>query len=269
MVSLCTGKRLSVSSWSLHHHLGAPPISGPDREIAPFDGQKLLELPSQLKNFGIGTLEICHFHLPSRDDVFLAELRAELDRNDIELWTILIDEGDLNSPQHAQRDQNWIASWLPVAAKLGARNARVIAGKSAPTPENMAQSIAALNVLADEAETLGVGLLTENWFDLTGTPASTIELLEAMNEKLGLMLDFGNWKGASKYDDLRQIAPYAKSCHTKAAFSDGEIDSEDYEKCLDITREAGFEGPYTLIYDSGGDEWAGLSVEREVVMPYL
>jgi hypothetical protein len=98
------GKRLSVSTWSLHHHLGAPPISGPDREIVPFDGKLLLELPSKLKEFGISTLEICHFHIPSRDEAFLSELRAELERNSIELWTILIDEGDLNSSQHAARD---------------------------------------------------------------------------------------------------------------------------------------------------------------------
>jgi sugar phosphate isomerase/epimerase len=133
----------------------------------------------------------------------------------------------------------------------------------------MAQSVEALNVLAEEAQKLGIGLLTENWFDLTGTPAAVVELLEAMQGRVNLMLDFGNWKGASKYDDLKQIAPFAKSCHTKAAFQNGQIDREDYVKCLEITREVGFNGPYTLIYDSGGDEWAGLSTEREAVMPYL
>ena len=39
---------------------------------------------------------------------------------------------------------------------------------------------------------------------------------------------------------------------------------------LDLAKEAGFTGPYTLIYDSsGGDEWKGLAIERDLVAPYL
>lgn len=270
-------KRLSVSTWSLHHQLGAPPIYGPSAEFPSFDPTPLLKLPAQLAAFGIHTLEICHFHLPSREDEFLAQLRAELEKHHIELWALLIDDGDiddgdLNSPEHATRDQNWIESWLPIAAKLGAKNARIIAGKGKPTPENLAQSITALTSLANTADSLGLQLLTENWFDLTGTPAATIHLLEAMQGRLGLCLDFGNWGGPSrpeKYAELAQIALYARSCHTKAFFQNGEINREDYEKVLDITREADFNGPYTLIYDSGGDEWRGLEAEREVVEPYL
>lgn len=272
MSFLSQQKRLSVSTWSLHHHLGAPTFAGPASAPPAFDPTPLLQLPAQLANFGIHTLEICHFHLPSLDDTFLTQLRAELENHHIELWALLIDDGDLNSPPHAARDQKWMESWLPIAAKLGATNARIIAGKGKPTPENLAHSIKALNTLADTADTLGLQLLTENWFDLTSTPASTIHLLEGMQGRLGLCLDFGNWGGPSrpeKYGELAQIAPFARSCHTKAFFKDGEIDRADYQKVLEITREAGFSGPYTLIYDAGGDEWRGLEVEREVVEPYL
>ena len=262
-------KRLSVSTWSLHAHLGAPPFNGPERETAPFDSQKLLQLPAQIAEFGIKTLEICHFHLPSRDEAFLAEMKSELNANGIELWTLLIDDGDLNDPQNAARDAAWMASYLPVAAQLGAKNARVIAGKGAPTPENQAQSVASLQELSRQAESLGLRLLTENWFDMTATPAATIQLLDALDGQLGLMMDFGNWKSDEKYADLAQIAPYAESCHTKAAFQNGQIEREDYVKCLEITQAADFAGPYTLIYDSGGDEWNGLKQEREVVAPYL
>lgn len=262
-------RRLSVSTWSLHHWLGAPPFFGPEASPSAWSGEKLLELPARLAAFGISTLEICHFHLPSRDETFLAQLRAELEAHRIELWSFLIDDGDLNHPQHAARDQQWMQSYLPVAAQLGARSARVIAGKGAPTPENLAQSIGALQTLANQAETLGLRLLTENWFDTTGTPASTLGILDALDGKLGLMLDFGNWKGEGKYEDLAHIAPRAESCHTKAAFTNGKIEREAYLQCLEITRKADFGGPYTLIYDSGGDEWNGLSLEREVVEPFL
>ena len=48
------------------------------------------------------------------------------------------------------------------------------------------------------------------------------------------------------------------------------MDETDYRKCLDITRAAGFSGPYTLIYSGpNDDEWEGLAMEREVVAEYL
>ncbi len=259
--------RLSVSTWSLHHHLGAPPITGP-RQASPIgDEQKLLDLPSQLAKFGIRTLEICHFHLPNRDATFLDELRHELVGSGVELWALLIDDGDLNDPQNAARDQEWIESYLPVAAQLGAKTARVIAGKGAPTPENLAQSIAALRQVQAVASENGVRLTTENWFDLTSTPDAVKQIVSEV-DGLGLCLDFGNWGGPNKpekYAMLRQIAPLATSCHTKAFFERGELRREDFEACLRMMREVGFSGPHTLIYDSGGDEWRGLELEREVV----
>ena len=260
--------RLSVSTWSLHHHLGAPPFSGPLSSTPIHDGTLLLELPAKLADFGIQTLEICHFHLPALDENFLQNLRAELLKHDIELWSLLVDEGDLNGA-HAARDFDWIGSWFPVARTLNAKNVRVIAGRGAPTPQNLAQSIAFLRALSDWAQENELRLLTENWFDLTSTPESTIHVLEELGGKLGLCLDFGNWSGPQKYENLARIAPYAESCHTKARFPNGEIERDDFEECLRLVHESGFRGPHTLIYDSGGDEWAGLSAEREIVARFL
>ncbi|MBO0795947.1 MAG: sugar phosphate isomerase/epimerase, partial [Ktedonobacteraceae bacterium] len=74
-----------------------------------------------------------------------------------------------------------------------------------------------------------------------------------------------------KYADLQSIASYAESCHAKASFTPPyEMNKDDYTQCLDITRSAGFSGPYTLIYDGpGSDEWVGLAQEQQVVQPYL
>ena len=67
------------------------------------------------------------------------------------------------------------------------------------------------------------------------------------------------------------IASRAESCHTKAHFNaPRQMDKVDYVRCLDLVRGAGFSGPHTLIYDGpGDDEWEGLALERNVVLPYL
>jgi len=268
--------RLSVSTWSLHRTLGRPPVYGPEQDVpppngAPHDALPLLELPAKLAEFGIHTLEICHFHLPSVESIYLSQLRRALDDANIELWSLLVDGGDITHPQHAARDLAWIEGWIDVAGQLGAKNARVIAGKSDPSATALEKSRAGLERLTRCAATNGLRLTTENWQALLSTPDAVNSLLESLDGKVGLCVDFGNWRGPGKYADLAAIFARAESCHAKCDFAEsGAMDRDDYVRCLELARESGFAGPYTLIYDGpSADEWAGLAREREVVQPYL
>jgi hypothetical protein len=182
--------RLSVSTWSLNTVLGSPPFFGvgaePEYSQASANGAlSLIELPARLKEFGIGTLEICHFHLPSREASYLQELRGAIEEADVELWSILIDDGDINHPQHAERDVAWMRTWLEVAGQLGSRNARVIAGKAEPSAESLAQSRDNLRQLAAHAQSNGVQLMTENWYATLSRPEYVLQTLDALEGKLG------------------------------------------------------------------------------------
>jgi sugar phosphate isomerase/epimerase len=230
----------------------------------------LLEVPARLAQSGIHTMEICHFHLPSRNVGYLNQLRAALNDAGVELFSLLIDDGDVTHPEHHARDIDWIAGWIEIAGMLGAKATRVIAGKTVDEGA-LDRSKDALGQLATVAESYGVRLMTENWFGLMGKPDHVCELLGSLDGRVGLCADFGNWKGLSKYDDLARIFPLAESCHAKCSFhAPGEPDTEDFLHCLDLTRAAGFCGPYTLIYDGpGDDEWAGIKIERQLVLPYV
>lgn len=271
------GPRLSVSTWSLHRSLGKPPIYGPETKgdvaatptITP--AFSLLELPARIADAGIHTLEICHFHLPSREPETLRQVRSAIEAAGVELWSLLIDGGDIAHPEHHIRDTAWAEQWLDVAKELGAKNARVSGGKQEPTPAAVARSTQNMARLADAAQRRGVRLMTENWQNLMSTPEVVLEVLGKLDGAVGLCADFGNWRGPSKYDELAQIMPRAESCHAKCHFSaTGAPEREDFVRCLELTRAAGFAGPYTLIYDSpGADEFAGLRLEQEMVEPYL
>ena len=266
-------RRLSVSSWSVHHALGSMPITGPEDEpnaSSPEGALSLLDLPRQIAHHGITTLEICHFHLPSTSDAYLTELRASLAESKIELWSLLVDGGDLNGT-NAARDLAWIEKWIEVAGKLGARNARVIAGMSEPNDANIETSIAAFKHLAEVARVQGVGLMTENWFPTVSTPEAVHQVFAALGDDLGLCLDFGNWDDhADKYGDLASIARYATSCHARADFKAPEnLDEADFRRCLQVTVEAGFHGPYTVIPSGDkGDEWAALDTAASVARDF-
>ncbi len=271
------GPRLSVSTWSLHRQLGRPDFYGPEEgkqiPVATHDRGELslLELPARVAEFGINTLELCHFHIPSLDKGYLNELRGALEAADVELFSLLIDNGDITDPEYADRDLVWIGEWIEIAGMLGATCTRAIAGKAAPSAETLEMSRNGLRKLAEHAEANGVRLMTENWFSVLSTPENVLTLLDRLDGEVGLCLDFGNWKGKTKYVDFKAIAPQAESCHTKAHFlAPGEIDKDDYIRCLDLTQDAGFSGPHTLIYDGpGDDEWEGLSIESDVVQSYL
>ncbi len=271
--------RLCVSTWSLHRTLGRPSIYGPESEPAEFrvdsGALPLLELPARLADFGIRTLEICHFHLPTRDPDYLASLRAALAEAGVELFSLLIDGGDISDPANAERDLTWTEGWLETAAALSAGNARVSAGKSAPSDESIARSRAGFERLVAYIDAnlggSGLRLMTENWHTLLSTSDAVNALIDPLNERVGLCADFGNWSGPTKYDELASILPLAESCHAKCSFqTQTEFDRTDYTRCLDLAKDAGFTGPYTLIYDGpGDDEWLGISLERDVVEAYL
>lgn len=269
--------RLSISTWSLHRSIGLTYIDTPEGHssqpsMAYGAGSiSLLDVPAAVANMGIHTLEIWHYHLPRHDSGYLRDLRGALDAAGVELFSLLIDEGDIAHPDHGARDLAWAGEWVDVAGQLGATCARAIAGKSDYSAETMARSRAGLMQLAERARDNNLRLMTENWHSLLSTPAAVKELLLSLEGKVGLCADFGNWSGPTKHDDLAAIFPLAESCHAKCTFSPPQTPHrEDFIRCLDLTRAANFSGPYTLIYD-GPDpaEWAGVALEIEMVRPYV
>jgi sugar phosphate isomerase/epimerase len=274
-MNAASSSRLATSSWSLHRALG---MTYPDAPGKPNSGAvatygpgsiTLLDIPARLASMGIAGFEICHFHLPSRDPKYLDELRRALKSAGVELLTLLIDDGDMTHPDHGQRDLAWITGWIKTAGQLGAKRARVVAGKSQPSAETLERSKAGLTQLVEVGKSNEVRIITENWFDLLSTPDAVHQVMDQVD--IGLLADFGNWKGPSKYDDLAAILPRAESCHAKCSFNAaGQPDREDYLRCLDLAREANYRGPYSLIYDGvGDDEWAGITIEKELVQPYI
>src|SRR5438876_706942 len=92
--------RLSVSTWSLHRALGVTFADAPDngsrarQETFGPGTLSLLEVPARIAAMGIGTLEICHFQIPSRERAYLNELRSAIRQAGVRLLSVLIDNGD-------------------------------------------------------------------------------------------------------------------------------------------------------------------------------
>ncbi|ENN87810.1 hypothetical protein RHSP_47647 [Rhizobium freirei PRF 81] len=270
--------RFAVSTWSLHRALGCiypyrPSDSAdPARQPAYGEGNiELIDVPRQCAEHGVFRLEICSFHLPSRSPDYVAEFRRAAEKAGVKVQTLLIEDGDLSDPDTAQRDAEWMAGWIGVAASLGAENMRVIAGKRWPTDAALAMAESHLCVLAEMTSAAGVRLVIENWFDLLPGPSEVNRVLDTLDGKVGLNGDFGNWERAGKYEDLAKIMGRAELCHAKGRYLTAGLDVADYVRCVELSNAAGYRGPFTLIYDSPyhENEWSGILEERECIAGVL
>lgn len=264
---------LAVSSWSLHRALGLTYPNRPDHDVAPpaeatyGPGRiALMDLPRAVAALGIHRVEICSFHIPSRDADYAAAFRAALDEAGVTFQTLLIEYGDITDPETRERDLDWMESWIDTAALFGAEQARVIAGRALPTRAALDASIAGLTRLGHYGEARGVRIITENWYELLPGPREVRYMFDRLDETVALNGDFGNWSGPTKYSDLEAIFDLATCCHAKADFGGGVLHAEDYRRCLAAADAAGFRGPFTLIYDGPDDnEVAHLKIERDFI----
>ncbi|NTJ67283.1 sugar phosphate isomerase/epimerase [Agrobacterium rhizogenes] len=266
--------RFAVSSWSLHRALGSTYPYKPADQVYPAGqptyGQgtiELIDVPQQCADHGIFRLEICSFHLPSLLPGYLGDFRKAMDEAGVKLQTLLVEYGDLSNSETARRDAEWMAGWIDVAVALGAENMRVIAGKAQPTDQALTLAETHLRRLTELAAAAGVRLVVENWFDLLPGPTEVNRILDALCGEVGLNGDFGNWERDGKYEDLAKIMGRAELCHAKGRYSAAGLDTEDYIRCIKLSNAAGYEGPFTLIYDSTyhQDEWSGILEERDCI----
>lgn len=271
---------IAVSTWSLHRAIGKwwwdkPGEPGIEKDAYGPGNIAILDIPAAVAKHGINRLQLGHFHVARRDRGWLGEFRAACKSAGVRLQTLLIDDADIADAKNHKRDVAWIGQWIDVAAELGADAARIVAGKQKPTPETLALSAAGMKELAARGKSQGVRIITENWHDLLRGAKEVHQVMDAVGDDLGLLVDFGNWKGADKYDELASIMPRAEDTHAKCSFSGkigapGAMDQDDYGRCVAIAADAGYDGPYTLIYDGpDDDEWAGLAAEAAFIRDQL
>ncbi len=260
----------AVSTWSLHRTLGnfsAPGSAvGGGKMAGPPElkrGLTLLEIIPELATRGYTMLQICHFHLSSIEEGYVAQVRAALAQSGIALDMLLIDDGDLTSP-NIHEQMAWYHHWLDVAEQLGANRARLCVGRSQPTSDLLIASGKHMATLA--AAHPNVRVVTENWMEMTPDAATLLTAMDAAGDDVGLLIDLGNWGAPQKYGELAKIADRAEACHAKCSFDASGPDEADYRQCLTILKDAGFTGPIALIYDGpDDDEWAGLETEWGIV----
>ncbi|WP_127530626.1 sugar phosphate isomerase/epimerase family protein [Paenibacillus kobensis] len=271
--------RLSISSWSVNRLLGLSKWTVWDeaasrQAVHVEDGEAsvtLLELPRVAAERGFRYLELCHFHFPTVDESYLAQLREEFESAGISFHTLLIDYGDISSPDPVRRssDEAFIQGWIDVAARVGASAVRVVAGEQQEgDAEAIARSAASLQRLHRYGqENGGVKVVTENFRELTATLASWKSVMEAAGSRIQTVVDFGNMIPEETAAAIAFGAPNAHTIHAKPVYlEDGSIDEQELRRNMSIALEHGCEAPVSVIFDHEGDVWEGIERIAKIIV---
>ena len=271
----------AVSTVTLAKALGSPLYEmdadtgqqvGSPAEPATID---LLDVPAAAATRGFHSFDLSVYHLPSIDSGYLAELRAAFEEAQVELFQLLIDTGEVASPDPDERvaSVKHIKRWMDIACALGATGVRYVPGDSEPTPESIRFSAEAFRDLADYAFECGLRPATENYRHFNMKADDLLGVVEQSEREYGLVADFGNARGPDKFETLEKLMPYATSIHAWAEVDEnGDLISEDFRRCLTMARDNGFNGPIMLqsgypvdVFQRTREVWTRVDEMREEV----
>ena len=154
----------------------------------------LLDVPATVAAHGIHTLDLCNQHIPSIETGYLAELRGAFTSAGVEPFQVLIDLGDVPSPdpQVSAAGMAMVKRWIELACELSAGDVRYVPGSNEPSPETMRLASEAFRELADYAVQYGIKPVTKNYKSMNQRAGTLLEIIERADREYGLIADFGN-----------------------------------------------------------------------------
>ncbi len=157
------------------------------------------------------------------------------------------------------------------AADFGIPIVNTAVGGHESADESESAFLANVGELADAAEATGVVVALEIHGDIMASSDVTIPLLDKIGrESIRVNYDTANvefYSGERAVDDVRKITPYLAHVHLKdttggkdnwdfPAIGSGTV---DFARVLEILRDGGYTGPYSVEIEFQGEPWPSLA----------
>ena len=230
--------RICVSTWSFH-------------SLFETGRMQILDFPELVADrYGVHHLEIVAPHFGDADP---DEVQARLDRTHSRIVNIPVDIKELwetpslSSPDAAvsARAVSLYSGWIDRAQELGVHSVRCDPGLL--NLNDLAPTTASYRKLVEYGRARGVDVIVENHGSASEHPEQLAEVLRESGA--GSLPDFGNFPdSATRERGLRLLFPLAKSlCHVKRI--------PELALCVEIARESGFSGVYSIETGTPGDSY--------------
>ena len=259
--------RVAVSTWSLHNYFE----STRDKDFN-LSGKmlELLEFPQLIADrYKVHHLEAFGFGFAGHAVLHSQIVNMPVDIE--EFWT----KGGLSDTDSAVR-QKAIAGgkkWIDVGAAVGTKSVRCDPGRM--NPNNLAPTVESYKELAAYGKSKGVQVIIENHGGVGSEhPEELVKLFELVGaDNFGALPDFTNFPDSATAErGLKLLFPYAHVvCHAKGLVFDaqGRETKYDFPECVEISKQAGFKGIYSVEFEGPGDPYLGVQKVLDELVKYL
>ena len=271
--------RIGISTWSFHNLF---PKTRDQDATATGKNLVLMDFPEMIADrYKVHNLEFVAPHFASTEPTYLQELKGKLLRAQSHLVNIPVDieeiwnAGGLSDPEPRIRETAINASmkWIDIAKQLGARSVRCDPGKM--NPDDLTLTIDSYQKLAAYGRSKGIHVIIENHGGVGSEhPEELVELFKGVGgDFIGALPDFGNFPDEqTRMRGLPLLFPYARTvCHAKGLDLDasGNETKFDFAKCVEISKQAGYKGVYSIEYEGPGDPYDGVQKVVDELLRYL
>ena len=263
--------KISLAEWSLHKALRDPSM-----KLTNLDFPRVTR-----EEFGIEAVEYVNqfFKDKARDESYLSDLNKRCADHGVKSVLIMVDgEGNLGDADEAKRKQavEQHHQWVDAAKFLGCHSIRVNAASSGSYTEQIKLASDGLRQLSEYAAPHGIGVVVENHGGFSSNGAWLAALMDLVNHPgVGTLPDFGNYgdhRQGIVYDPYlgtAQSMPYAKGVSGKTFHfgTDGEENTMDFRRLMQIVKDSGFRGTIDVEYE--GKEIApdeGIRLTRDLLI---
>jgi sugar phosphate isomerase/epimerase len=262
--------RICVSSWSLHNLFTATH----DEKAPPIPGKALsaLDFPEMIADrYHVHNVEIVSPHFESAGPSYIREFKSRLERAHSRLVNVPIDIDELwdqpalsaTDPKAREKAVSMYSKWIGIAHELGASSVRCDPGKI--NPADPSPTIESYRALVSLGRSKDIRVIVENHGGIVSAhPEELAKILKASGA--GALPDFGNFPNEeARQLGLRLLFPLAPTvAHAKL-----NPDRFDFGRCMQIAREAGYKGLFSVESGSRGDPYEAVQQVVDELMKYL
>ena len=234
------------------------------------------------REFGVNAVEyVNQFYLEGFNQSVTKELKKVSDGEGVNNVLIMCDEcGRLGDPDAKKQDWSVEAHipWLEAAQTLGCHAIRVNAHseKTESYGTQLDRTADGLRRVCEIGDTYGLHVIVEPHGGLSSNGAWLVALMDLVGHpRVGMLPDFGNYGSEREgwtYDIYRgtaQSMPYAKGVSAKTFHFDanGDEDTMDFRRLMQIVKESGFTGFVDIEYEGHDiDPDTGIKLTRDLLV---
>jgi sugar phosphate isomerase/epimerase len=231
------------------------------------------------KDLGIGELEFLDLWIQPDDD-YVARLQEAVNQAGAKVACVTLHRKLIvPDPEVRKQELELTRRWLKAAGRLGSPALRTDLGLPEDPQSGLRRAIEVLKELAKTCEEVRVKACLENHGgpdSVHSTADSILKIIEGVGSRwIGACPDFGNF-AERRYEQLAQLAPQAVHVHAKTHTFDGRGENVEWDmgRCVDIFKQAGYQGCWAIEYEGRfnefcPDETTGVRKSKELLKRYL